>query len=321
MEKRRVNAVIVGMAVAGVAAAQSTRFDDVVRNLKNPDAKVRIAAVRLLNEANHAEAAEPVAALVIDPVDEVQLAAIDAVLTFFLAQDIPARRRVGGVIEVRNRSRAKAAFDAGPTAVRAQAVPPALVPNLLAALRDEHARVRLDAAYTIGVAARPPLGAENAKRLVAELDHYDPAIRATVARVLGRLQVLAASDALVNALNDSNEDVRVAAMRALGDLRSNTAVQALTDQVTFYGKGPGAGAALDALARIAHATSVPLFKSRAADKDPAIRRAAVEGLARALDASAIADLEVAIGMESSEPVRLAMAFALQKLGREYLDRL
>ena len=74
-------------------------------------------------------------------------------------------------------------------------------------------------------------------------------------------------------------------MRALGDIRETRAISALTDQLAFYGKGEGAWVALDALARIAHASTAPLFQVRLGDKDPYIRRAAAEGLARLGDQS------------------------------------
>ena len=44
------------------AGAQPARFDDVVRNLRNPDPKVRLSAVRLLREAKYPEAIVPMAA-------------------------------------------------------------------------------------------------------------------------------------------------------------------------------------------------------------------------------------------------------------------
>jgi HEAT repeat protein len=96
---------------------------------------------------------------------------------------------------------------------------------------------------------------------------------------------------------------------------------ALTDLFTFYGKGEGAWSALDGLARIGHASSVPLFKARLADRDQFLRRAAAEGLGRSGDMSEIAALEIGAGNDPSEMVRAAMAFALQRLGRDYVPRL
>ena len=81
-------AVTMFTAAAG-ARAQPARFDDVVRNLRNPDPKVRLSAVRLLREAKYPESTVPMSALVSDPLDPIQLEAIAAELSFFLVQDVP----------------------------------------------------------------------------------------------------------------------------------------------------------------------------------------------------------------------------------------
>lgn len=311
-------AAIVAPSLAG---AQPARFEDVVRNLRNPDPKIRINAVRLLRESGHFEAVGPMVPLVNDPVDDIQLEAIAAELSFYLVEPVPSKRKVALLIEVRNPGQAPVAFELGPLAAWPRPVPPELVTALLQALDDEQARVRVEAIYTIGVIGRTPLAPAQEEALLKALDHYDPAIRTGAARVVGRLGVTAAGDALVKAINDSNSQVRYAAMRALGDIREVRAIQALTEQLTFYGKGEGAWSALHALAIIAHPSSVPLFKARLADKDPFIRRAAIEGLARTRDASETSVFEEAAGTDPSEPVRAAAAFALQSLGRNYIPRL
>jgi HEAT repeat protein len=196
-----------------------------------------------------------------------------------------------------------------------------LIRALLQAVDDENQKVRLEAIYALGTIARPPLAEEPAGLLIKALDHYDPAIRTAAGRVIGRLQVTQAGDALMKAMNDSSVPVRYAAMRALGANREERAIQALTEQFAYYGKGEGAWSALDALARIGNAATVPLFKAHLADKDPLLRRAAAEGLARAGDASEVPALEAGAGNDDSTTVRAAMAFALQKLGRNYVPRL
>ena len=314
---------VIGLSAA--ASAQTAKFEDVVRNLRNPDQKIRVSAVRLLREAGYAEAIVPMAPLVTDPIDAIQLEAIDAELAFFLIEPVPAKKRVALVVEVRTDGRAAAAFAAGPLAVWPKIAPRELVDALLTAVDDEHKKVRLEAIYTLGVvagAAGAPLPAPAAARLIKALDHYDPAIREVAARVIGRLKVTSATDALLKAINDSSAAVRYASMRALGELRDERAVQALTEQLNFYEKGEGAWSALDALARIAHHSSVPLFQSRLDDKDPSLRRAAVEGLARAGDATTVAKFVTAVNQDDAEPVRAAMAFALHKQGHaNYLGRL
>lgn len=308
--------------LCGSSAAQQARYDDVIRNLRNPDPKIRYAAVKLLRESKYPEAVAPIAALVTDPVDEIQLEAIAAELSFFLVEDVSAKKRVALFVEVRSAGgRAMNAFEQGPLAVWPRPVPPELVKGLLAAVDDENGRVRLEAIYALGTIGRGPVDEETARGLIKALDHYDPAIRAAAARVIGRLEVKPAGDALVKAINDSQAPVRYAAMRALGSIREERAVRALTEQFTFYGKGEGAWAALDALAHIAHASSVPLFTERLADRDEWLRRASAEGLARAGDTSQVSALEVGAGNDSSEMVRAAMTFALQKLGKNYIPRL
>jgi len=306
---------------AAPAFAQQHRYDDVVRNLRNPDPKVRLTSVELLRESRYPEAIEPVAALVTDPVDQIQLEAIAAELSFFLDEDIRTKKRVGGVVEVRNPGAAAAAFDLGPLAFTSRPAPPELVENLLRAIDDENAKVRSEAIYALGTIAGRVLSEGESAQLIKALDHYDPLIRAAAARVVGRLNVAGAGDALLRAVSDSQPTVRYAAMRALGEIHEPRALQPLTEQLNFYGKGEGAWSALDALARIADPSSVPLFKARLADKDPYLRRAAAEGLGRTGDTAEIAALEAGASNDPSETARAAMVFALQKLGRNSMPRL
>jgi HEAT repeat protein len=110
-------------------------------------------------------------------------------------------------------------------------------------------------------------------------------------------------------------------MRALGAIRDARAAGALTEQLAYYKKGEGAWSALEALGRIGAPASVPIFTERLQDKDPYIRRAAAEGLGRAGDAASIDALERNATIDESPMVRIATAFALQKLGRNYAARL
>jgi HEAT repeat protein len=304
-----------------IVSAQPARFDDVVRNLRNPEPNVRLAAVKLLREAKYPEAIVPMAPLINDPLDPIQLEAIAAELSFFLVEDVPEKRRMGFIVEVRNRGGAPTAFDLGPLAVWPRPAPPEVIAALFKAIDDENPRVRLESIYAIGVLANGPLSSESQQVLIKALDHYDPTIRAGAARVAGRLNVTAVADALIKAVNDSNAEARFAAMRALGLIRDERAVTALTDQLKYYGKGEGAWSALDGLAHIAHKSSVPVFTERLVDRDPNLRRAAAEGLGRAGDNSALGTIETAVGTDPSNIARAGMAYALQKLGRNMIPRL
>ena len=309
------------LCIPSTLVAQQVRFDDVIRNLRNPDPKVRLASVQLLHESRYPEAIGPIAPLVNDPMDQIQLEAIWAELSFFLAHEVQSKKRVGFVVEVRNPGQAAAAFEMGPLALEPRSAPPELIDALLKAIDDDNAKVRTEAIYTIGTIARPPIGEAAAAQVIKALDHYDPAIRAAAARVAGRLELKSAGDALINGVNDSQAPVRFAAMRALGAIGERRAIHSLSEQLNFYGRGEGAWSALDALAHLADPTSVPLFKARLVDRDPFLRRAAAEGLGRAGDTSELPALEIGAGNDASEMVRAAMAFALQKLGRNYIPRL
>jgi len=306
---------------ATAASAQQVRFEDVVRNLRNPDPKTRLAAIHLLRDAKYPEAIGPMAAVVLDPIDTIQLEAIAAELSFFLDQDVRTRKMVAFVVEKRSSGIAVAAFDLGPLGVWPRPAPPELLSALLQAVNDENSKVRLEAIYAFGILARPPLTPEQHAQLVKALDHYDPPIRAAAARAIGRQKFPDTGDALVKAVNDSNAEVRFAAMRALGAIKETRAVTALTEQFGYYKKGEGAWSALDALAQIGSSASVPLFRERLKDKDPFMRRAAAEGLGRANDAESADELERMQTLDDSPMVRAASAFALQKLGRNTVARL
>lgn len=77
------------------------------------------------------------------------------------------------------------------------------------------------------------------------------------------------ADGLYTLLNANDELEQLAAMDALGLLREVTAVNALTERYHFYRDGRKralAGGALEALARIGHASTMDIVKQLAGDK-------------------------------------------------------
>lgn len=308
--------VLTAGTVLAVSAARVPAQDmaAAIAALRDPNAGRRIEALRQLNLAAHAPAAEYVAPLITDPDDQVQFAAIDAELTFHLIEPIAERRGMGGT-----RSRAQEAFDAGPLVRAAGRAPAIVVDQLITAVADRHARIRFDALHALGVIAEAPLGLDDTRRLATFLQDPDPVMRTATARVIGRLRGVAAGDALVSALNDPSALVQTYAAEALGRLRHDRAVQALADRVTYYGKGDAAATALLALARIGHASSRDLFRARLADPDAAMRRAAIEGLGRVRDRASIEAIRTAARADQSADVRLAGLFALDRLGEPQVN--
>ena len=300
----------VSVLIGTLAAAGSAQdWQPVIAQLRDGGAGKRIEALKKLSDAGYGAAAEYVAPLVTDPDDNVQFAAIDAELTFFLVEPVGERKGLGST-----RSRAQEAFDAGPLVRGAAPAPAVVIDHLITATADRNARIRFDALHALGVIAQAPLGTDETRRLLAGLQHSDPVMRTATARVLGRLRAVGAGDALVLALNDPSDLVQEYASEALGLVRNDRAVQALTDRVNYYGKGTMVNVGLLALSRIAYASSRDLFRARLADADPDARRAAVEGVGRLRDRASIDRVRTLAQSDPSSVVRLAGLFALDRLG-------
>ncbi len=294
-------------------AAPRASYDQVVANLKSPDPETRRDALRALGATAYPEAIAPISQLLTDPVDDIQLEAIYTLLSFYHVEKPEVVDRRKG-LRVRPTSRLIAAaqriYDLGPYGLIPQPVPIELTNGLAQAMFDGSERVRLEAVYALGVMARPPLDGYAAEALPRLLQDRSESVREATARVIGGLRVTTAGDALVAALNDDSTRVATAAMRALGDIKAWQSLQALTDQFHYYeGKGPRAEAALDALARIAHASSQQLFLAQLTARQANLRRLAAEGLARSGNAEAAQQAGAALAGAKETDVLLAGAFA------------
>ena len=323
-------------ASSAFAAAQVS-FEEATRDLKSPDASVRVRAAQQLQATGFEEAVLPLVPLLNDPKDEVQAAAIAAELNLFLAEPVVARRRVGFVVELRNAVAAETAFTAGPFALGPRQVPAEVLAALRLAARDDNPRVALEALYAFGALAAQPSGAARRDLLRATgpeiaplIGASDPAQRYAAARVIGSVFAKRADDepieetvgdVLITALNDDDRAVKAAAMQALGTMRYARGVQALTDLYTFYGTSQAAEAALDALARIAHPVSAEVFTAALSGKSTPLRVRAIEGLARVGDASTMPSIQAAVAADRSDAVALAGVFASARLANARIDRI
>ncbi len=246
--------------VGALRVSAQVSFEQATRDLASPDAGTRLKAAQMMKQAGYPEAAVPLAALVTDPADEVQLEAIAAELNIFLEERIVPRKRIGFVIEVRNQVLAESAFSSGPLAIGAKPVPSEVLTALRTASRDEQPRVALEAIYAFGVLAVEPSGQvrrellhTSGPALAALLGVPDPAMRFAAVRVIGRVFAPrvhdgpieeSLGDAVITALNDPDRAVKSAAMESLGLLRYTRGVQALTElfQVLRQGRTRRSGA-------------------------------------------------------------------------------
>jgi HEAT repeat protein len=317
--------------------AAQVPFEQVAADLSSADSAVRLRAARLLKDAAYPEAAVPLARLVTDPVDEVKIEAIAAELNIFLAEKIVTHRRIGLVIEVRNKVAADAAFSQGPLAIGPRPVPDEVLTALGAAARATNPRVAVEALYAFGTLAVEPGGTRRREllrkigpELISMVGVVNPALRYAAVRVIGRVFEKRAhddpvdemvGDAIVATLNDSDRNIGGAAMQALGAMWYERAVSALTEQFRFFGRGALAEEALKAIARIAHASSADLLATELASKNPAMKAIAVEGLARIGDRSRLGSIESALASETNDNVLLAGTFASILLSDSQIDPL
>jgi HEAT repeat protein len=300
--KRRSLLAVAALALGGVVATPSAQvvWQDVIRNLRNPDPAVRLASVQQLGRATYVAAADAVAQLIGDPDDRVQQAAIETEMLFFLIDRFEDT---------------KAAFDAGPLARAALPAPPVVVDRLIAAMRDENGRIRFDAVHALGAIAEAPISGSQVEALADQLEHYDPIIRVATCRVFGRLRVAEVAPELIVALGDSSPMVREFALEALGRVRAEAAVPHLLSMLMRErDRDSLAPQALLAMARIAPASGLDHFRKRLADKNALMRRAAVEGIGRLKDRDSIDAVKQILAKDKSNEVRLAAHFALNSLG-------
>jgi HEAT repeat protein len=300
-------------------------FEKTVTDLSSQDAATRLRAVQLLKAAGYPEAAVPMAPVILDPFDETQLEAIAAELNIFLSDKVVPKRRVGLLVEVRNRIAAEAIFAAGPSAVGPIRVPAVVATSLATASRDPNARVAVEAIYAFGALAgevsaadRPAVLAQSGPILAATIGATDPMLRLATIRVMGRVFGRrpgdpaieeTVGDAVITALNDHEPVIQEAAMWALGAMRYERAIQGLNELFQYHQRGPLASAAFDALAHIGHPSSVPQFVAQLNGKTPTFKLMAIEGLARTGERSRAESIIAAVSGERNDAVVLAGHFA------------
>jgi len=329
--------VLLGLCLVPSVAVAQVPFDQAVAELSSPEPENRLRAATLLKGAAYPEAALPLAKAVLDAEDAVQFEAIAAELNIFLATKIVPKKRVGLVVEVRTKIAAEAAFSAGPLALGAMPVPLEVLTALRTAARDNNPRVGLEALYAFGALASEPTGGvrrelrqASGPELAAMVGSSDEALRAGGVRVIGRVYSAHASDdevdtsvgdAVITALNDQNKLIKLAAMETLGAMRYGRAVEALTRLFEYYKQGELAEGALDALARIAHPASIPLFTSQLAAKSSLMKTMAIEGLARADDPSQMDAIQSALKGQHDEHVIFAGVFASAMLENGSIEQI
>ena len=153
---------------------------------------------------------------------------------------------------------------------------------------------------------------------------YSPNVELAVEALnaLGKIQDRSAGPQLVNLLNSQSKDVRREAAVTVGILRAQEAVAKLQ---AMYENNPDKetrARALEGLAYLGSPSSVLLFHRALWSSEDELRIYGAEGLGRAGQASSLADLEKAVQVDKDAKARLAIDFAITRLGKmDYLNDL
>jgi HEAT repeat protein len=179
------------------------------------------------------------------------------------------------------------------------------------------------------IAAKHPLNDDDVARLERALAHDDPKVRRAAVDALSRAESRAAADAVVFALADEENEVKLAAVRALGRLRRAEPLLTIVSDM----RDPGlAATALRALGEADRDRALAVARPMIGHPDAAIACAAVEVIGQ-IEASAPASqprasaaaledaLFVALDHAEGEVVKLALSMVGARRGARALARL
>jgi HEAT repeat protein len=327
------------LAPVGLLGASHPLFEDLVANLKSPNAKTRQEAAGELGKSRRREAVAPLAALVRDPEPKVRLevvralrelrdlSAVPALVTSLRDGDPKIREEaIGTLVELyseRDRSTPVTRFlDLFSDEYDRASVPPytAVDPSVYSGLgtelRDDDPGIREQAALALGILN----GTGQVRELVAELKDPVDDVRGAAATAIGKVGSAEDGKALVPLIGDSSTSVRNRALYAIGVLKVREAGPALRQLYEANPRREPGLRVLECLSRIGDPAQADLFRELAQDSDVERRRLAIEGLARISDAQMLPAFKKDFQREGNDELRLAYAFALTRLGdRAFLD--
>jgi HEAT repeat protein len=304
MMRRPLLALAVLLLASPLSAASKPSFDDLVANLKSPNAKTRQEAAAALAKSRRREAVTPLAALVRDPEYKVRMEVVRALRDLRDPSGVPAlvtflgdgeadirQEAISTIVEIysdKERSGPVGRFlqifsdEADRTSIPPYVkVEPSVYEGLAKCLHDENGDVREAAALALGILG----GSGQTRELVATFQDPVPAVRAAAATALGKVGAQEDGRALIALLSDESLEVRNRALQGLSVLRVTEAGPALREMYEQNRRREWGLKVLETLSRIGDPAQAELFLQLVQDPDPERKRLAVEGLGRISDSS------------------------------------
>jgi HEAT repeat protein len=331
-------AIVIFLAISAISVAQNpaassdpkdrirtvrelAKRDDAVAALapylRDSAVEVRMEAVRRLNEIGGARVVPGLVIASADTDAEVQIHATDGLIEIFVpgySKNGIARTtsRSGDVVKVRFNDPGDLVIDGY---IR---VPPEAIAALTHVLVDsKNVSARANAARALGI-----LRAQSAVPALGDaLYSKDDQLMYESVVALQKIRDVSAGPRIAFLVRDLNEKIQVAALRACGVLRVQSAAPNIRRLIDDVPNPRVMHEALSALGMISDPADRPVFLRFLTSKDANLREDAAEGLGRIKNPMDVDRLQQAFSEEREFGPRLAMSFALANLGRLEINEL
>lgn len=309
----------------------SAAVPDLVRLVDDPSIDVRRALVRTLGALDDLRCGPALANMLSDSDGDVRKAAVRAIVDIYLGKEgigvTAVPKRTGSYFNPGLEEKADLVIEPSVH------VDPKVISALGDRLRDEDRAIRQDAARALGILRGRAAVPAMIECLKAEKE------KAVILALIESLYKIGDSSVgadLVPFIYHEDKTIHDQAILAVGILRSKEAAGDLTklyesnveERRTIFKIIPVSGSddlqirSLESLARIAAPESKTIFVAALTHADSRYRQAGAEGLARMGDKSEVTEVSRLRMRETKENARLALSFALFRMGRrEYLDDL
>jgi HEAT repeat protein len=189
---------------------------------------------------------------------------------------------------------------------------------ILFVLDQKNSENRIEAAATLGILRAH----RSLPRLVYYLKSPNEKMVRTCIRSIGYIRDPESGADLVPLLKHSNEEIVVDAVRVLGQFRYTPALPELQQFLDYTNKDEYRRVALQAIGRIADPSSEKVFVKYLDSDDKYMRQYAIEGLGRMGNQKYVQTLQREYQREKSDHIKLALCFSLFSLGESaYVDSL
>jgi HEAT repeat protein len=279
--------------------------------LTDPAVEVRVEAAKRLNDIGGPRTIPPLVRLTADADPEVQINAVDGLINIFVPGYLKSGvarliSRSGDALKVKFNEPGDLVID-GYVNVNPEVI--AAVTSVLTSSKSLESRA--NAARALGIFRARPAIPQLGEALYSKDDQlmYESLI------AIQKIRDPAAGPAVAFLVRDLNEKVQTAALRTAGILRAKEAAPRIRSVIDDQPNPRILREAGAALAMIGDSADRGIFLRFLTQRDPELRSAAAEGLARIKNPADAERLNQAFDDEREFGTRLAMAFALVSLGR------